>query len=188
MGEPGRNGSEPTAQWVNRVPLVGYSRLRIATPRVGSPLICVAVSPHWWGRWVHWTGASDLPCLEGQGSCPESLHSQPLAWKAWFAAMLSPGFNVMVLAQISYDAARCCPDLVGLSEGGRLRGTFIQLTRTEGKKTGRVRAEILDPRPLKWELPNPPDVREVLESIWWRDERYRAVQGEQFRKGSDDED
>lgn len=174
--------------WVNRPPSVGYAGLRVAAAAVGSPLECVAVSPHWWGRWVHWVGDRDLPCLADAGDCPESVHGLPLAWKAWFAALLLPHCQVAVLAQVSYDAARNCPELVALSEGGRLRGTFVRLTRTQSKKTGRVRAEILDPRPLRFELPSPPDVARALEAIWWRDERFRAIQGEQLEGGGDDED
>src|SRR3954470_2457703 len=136
--------------WVNNVPSVGYSGVRVAVPRVGHPVECVSVSPHWWGRWVHWCGDRDLPCLADSGECPESLHSMPLAWKGWFGALLLPYCQVAVVAQISYDAARNAPDLVALSEGNRLRGVFIRLSRTQGKKTGRVRAEVMDPRPLKF--------------------------------------
>jgi hypothetical protein len=124
--------------------------------------------------------------MADSGECPESLHSMPLSWKAWFAALLLPYAQVCVVAQISYDAARNAPDLVALSEGGRLRGTFVRLARSQNKKNGRVIATIMEPRPLKFDLPSPPDVARILESLWWRDERFRAIQGDRAMEGGED--
>lgn len=124
---------------------------------LGSPLV---------GCWTHWFNNASRPCMQPPNqrevTCPGCLSQMPRRWKGYIGCW-DERSGRRVIAEISANAARSCPDLIDKLRN--LRGITIELQRMAKKENAAVDAKLLAFR-RNGGLPDPFDVVSHLYRLW----------------------
>lgn len=155
-----------TPLWAPVPPMGQPNYVRIVWPRVGTKVTGYMLNQRPEGCWVHVVIDGKTirtpPCLGREHGCELCRPNARYRWQG-YCPILDHRSGRMLIAQVTKEAARCCPPLHDPRR--MLRGKFLTLERVGLSRESRVRAEVqdvADPRTLPPEL----DIREALLNLW----------------------
>jgi hypothetical protein len=153
---------EPEIAWVSEIP-PELPYLRVLSPKPGSPVNGMILSPATVSVITHYVDGRTRPCTGDERHCEGCLRGLSQRPKAYLA-VVDLSNNQYALAELTAECMRRTPSLSAPKRS--LRGMLLKLVRTGRNANSRVRAE-LSVTVVPQELPSEPDVREALKRIWF---------------------
>lgn len=118
------------------------------------------------GNELHWWNGRSFPHLKTE--CPACAAKRAKVWKG-YVACLDPKTRKIFILELTPN---CTEPLSAYKlTFGSLRGATIKLDRPATKINGRVTATVTPTHLGGLELPQPPDVRKILQHMWQTDHR-----------------
>jgi len=111
---------------------------------------------------MHFVGGRSLP-HEEDAECRGCLEGRPYRWLFYFAAIIAK-INEHVIYEVTAATAKKAE--LFIEEHGYLRGMEFEATRLGSSGTARVLLRCVPAKLERIVLPDPPDVRDVLEHMW----------------------
>jgi len=132
----------------------------VRCPSKGSNSSIVLTTKAFWHDTHYWRGKTQ-PCTGTH--CAACRANAPIR-ELGFIAIMSPKDHRTKILQITSQAWHACEAYILLH--GSLRGATIKQERPDGRKNGRVKTSIVSTSVAVENLPEPPDVRSIMEQIW----------------------
>lgn len=118
------------------------------------------------GNELHWWNGRSFPHLAND--CPACAAKRARVWKGYLACLELKTRKIFILE----ITPNCTEPLAAYKlTFGSLRGAQIKLERSATKINGRVTATVTPAALGGLELPQPPDVRNILRHMWQTDHR-----------------